>query len=274
MSPHFVPHDPTDTAPIVALHASASGERQWRALNDSLDDRFIVVAPNLPGYGSNTVSGMGVVAKHITLAIEKLGEPVHLVGHSFGGCVALKIAMQHSRLVKSMTLFEPAAFHLLSQTNCTDSAALDDLKRIELELRSNAANGQSDSGMSQFVDFWAGNGVFECLSASKRNALAAMSQSVIADIGNCFAETWTSQQLARLEMPVQILMGLESPNLAQRASTLVFEAITQAELVMLPGLGHMAPIDSPDWVNPRIQQHIARVERSASHFGWPRRRAA
>ena len=64
-------------------------------------------------------------------------------------------------------------------------------------------------------------------------------------------------------MPVQLLTGMESPEIAQRTATLIFENTQDAELVVLPGLGHMAPIHAPDWVNPRIRQHIARVERSA-----------
>ncbi len=77
--------------PVVLIHSSVSGNRQWRSLTDSLTDRYRVLAPNLYGYGGTTpwpdVAPQSLFAQaQIVLAVcEGLGEPVHLVGHSFGG---------------------------------------------------------------------------------------------------------------------------------------------------------------------------------------------
>ena len=206
--------------------------------------------------------------------IATLGEPVHLVGHSFGGGVALKIALMRPELIKSLTLYEPVAFHVLNNRNSADATLLTALKEVELSLHAGEAEAEAGPGIKSFIDFWNGQGAWEAMPEALRGKLIASTASVIADFMNGFAESWRLEDLQSLEIPTQVLMGMESPAIAQRTATLVFEHIQDAELVMLPGLGHMAPIHDPDWVNPRIKQHIARVERCAEHFAWPQTRAA
>ncbi|WP_282610090.1 alpha/beta fold hydrolase [Pelagibius sp. Alg239-R121] len=269
----------TDRSPIVALHSSASDGRQWAGLVSELCDRHEVLAYNLPGYGQEfkrctSQQGMAVVAEPIIQEILKFGETVHLVGHSFGGGVALKIALMRPDLVKSLTLYEPVSFHVLNNGSQADAALLSGLKQVEQGLLSDDTDGRTGPAIKPFIDFWNGQGAWDAMPESLRNKLISTTAAVVADFVNCFGETWRLDDLKGLDIPTQILMGMESPAIAQRTATLVFEHIQEAELVMLPGLGHMAPIHAPDWVNPRIKQHIARVERCAEHFAWPQTRAA
>ncbi len=276
---HHLNINHADHAPIVALHSSASNGKQWSGLASELSDRHDVFAYNLPGYGpefkrSAFRRGMAAVAEPIIEEIATFGEPVHLIGHSFGGGVALKIALMRPDLVKSLTLYEPVAFHILRKDNPADEKLLAALKEVELSLHESEADSAEGPGIKSFIDFWNGQGAWDAMTDALRGKLIASTASVIADFMNGFAEYWRLEDLQRLEIPTQVLTGMESPAIAQRTATLVFEHIQDAELVMLPGLGHMAPIHDPDWVNPRIKQHIARVERSAEHFAWPHKRAA
>jgi len=83
---------------VVLIHSSVSGNRQWRALVDALKERFRLLAINLFGYGE-TPPWPG--ARPLTLAdqaelvltlCEETQTPIHIVGHSFGGSVAVKAA--------------------------------------------------------------------------------------------------------------------------------------------------------------------------------------
>ncbi len=268
-----------DPAPIVALHSSASDRRQWSGLVSDLCDRHDVFTFNLPGYGQDLTrcsafKGMAAVAEPILQEILKLGEAVHLVGHSFGGAVALKIALMRPDLVESLTLYEPVAFHILRGRGEEDTELLAGLKQVEESLRAAGPDGRDGPGIKPFIDFWNGDGAWDRMSETLRERLASMAAAVLADFDSCFSEDWRLEDLGALELPTQILMGMESPEIAQRTATLIFGQVPDAELVMLPGLGHMAPIHAPDWVNPRIKQHIARVERCAEHFAWPQSHAA
>lgn len=269
----------TDPAPIVALHSSASDRRQWSGLVSDLRDRHDVFTFNLPGYGPDftrcrAFKGMAAVAEPILQEILKIGQAVHLVGHSFGGGVALKIALMRPDLVKSLTLYEPVAFHILRGRGAEDAGLLAGLKQVEESLRGAGPDGRDGAGLKPFIDFWNSDGAWDRMPETLRDRLTSATAAVLADFDSCFSEDWRLEDLGGLELPTQLLMGMESPEIAQRTATLIFGQIPNAELVMLPGLGHMAPIHAPDWVNPRIKQHIARIERSAEHFAWPQSHAA
>jgi len=269
----------TCTAPVVALHSSASNASQWDGLIADLSERHDVFAYDLPGYGKDpqqdgTNAGLDALAEPVLDKIAKLGEPVHLVGHSFGGGVAIKIALARPDLVVSLTLYEPAAFTLLEGPRQSDRSLLDGLKHVKSTLTAAIAEGCPEKGMQAFVDFWNGNGAWEKMSEGLRHKLAQLAGTVARDFSAIFAETLTTGDLAKLTMPTLLMMGMDSPAVAQRATAMLVEKMPRTELAMLPGLGHMAPVFAPQWVNPRIVQHIARIERSAKLVRWPQMAAA
>src|SRR6185295_16346028 len=109
--------------PVVLLHSSMSSKNQWNELIESLRGSFRLIAIDLMGYGDSAMSPAsagyrlddevrlveGVLSREL-----RPGEAFHLVGHSYGGVIALQLASQaQARRVRSLSLFEPIAFHLL-----------------------------------------------------------------------------------------------------------------------------------------------------------------
>ena len=119
--------------PVVLIHCSGSSGAQWRALAASLSDRYHVLAPDLIGYGgsapwaSRAEFCLAQEAALIRSLIGRLQRPVHLVGHSYGGAVALHIARTRPELLRSLTLVEPSAFHLLRGGDAIDMAGLEEI---------------------------------------------------------------------------------------------------------------------------------------------------
>lgn len=269
----------TDKAPVIALHSSASNGRQWNKLREELELHHMVATPELPGYDQNTARlhdarGLERVARPMIAQVSKYGEPVHLVGHSFGGGVALKIALMYPQLVKSLTLYEPIAFHLLLNADAGDRAMVRELQQIAHSMTGQLNSGPDNVDMEPFVDFWNGAGSWQNMPDFARDKIASTAENVVGDFEAELSESWTLDDVRELRIPTQIMMGMDSPAVAQRMSKLVYDGIPDAELVMLPGLDHMAPINAPDWVNPRIVQHIARVDRRAVRLPWPSTAAA
>ncbi|MEX0317160.1 MAG: alpha/beta fold hydrolase [Ruegeria sp.] len=262
-------------APVVALHSSASSSAQWRDLQAQMAERFNFVAVDLPGYGldmsrTTTAKGFDRVAKPIIDRIETLGGPVHLVGHSFGGGVALRIALTRPDLVKSLTVFEPAAFHLLKASSPEDREMFEALRAIGQRF----AEADAQTGMQTFIDFWNGHGAWDRMPKDRREKMAMLSPNVAADFEDLDTDESQLADLRTLGIPTLVLVGMDSPAVAQRTAKLVAANVPGAELALLPDLGHMAPIVAPEWVNPRIHQHIARVQKAAAHVRWPNARAA
>ena len=262
------------SAPVVALHSSASSGAQWKQLAAELDGRFTVSAIDLPGYGSRMADygapGIDGVADDIIGYLTGFGQAVHLVGHSFGASVALKVALMRPDLVKSLTLYEPVAFHLLENGDAEDRDQFAQVRRISTELSDSAAGGAIDCGLRAVVDFWSGHGTFDRSSEERRRKLSEMVPAVLQDFSRCFSEHWTLEDLSALTMPVLVLTGMDSPEIAQNVATKVANAVPQARLAILPGAGHMTPVHEPEWVNPRIYEHIVHAERPVANCFWPK----
>jgi pimeloyl-ACP methyl ester carboxylesterase len=104
---------------VIALHCSGSGASQWRKLGEALGSRVSFVAPE--HYGCDS-TGPWSGERAFTLAdeagrtvdiIDAARGKVHLVGHSYGGGVALRVAMERPERIATLSLYEPSAFHLL-----------------------------------------------------------------------------------------------------------------------------------------------------------------
>lgn len=101
-------HGPT----LVLLHGYTGSKENWLALMPHLNERWRVVAPDLPGWGASTrrdAADYGYVAQAERLAawLPTLGaEPVILVGHSMGGGIAAVLAARHPELVSRLVLMD------------------------------------------------------------------------------------------------------------------------------------------------------------------------
>lgn len=102
--------------PVFLIHSSVSANRQWRALTEALKDCYRVLAVNLFGYGETTpwpgsaLQSLYAQAQLVLALCEDVGSPIHVVGHSFGGSVALKVAEALDLRVGSLILLEPNPF--------------------------------------------------------------------------------------------------------------------------------------------------------------------
>src|SRR3546814_11288970 len=103
-----------------------------------------------------------------------------LVGHSYGGAVALKIALSQPQRVLSLTLIEPVLFHLLAlDGGAEDMRHYRTILGIRDRLRGAVAAGWPAHGMAAFVDFWNGAGSWDSAEAEQRQRLAAQAPAVL-----------------------------------------------------------------------------------------------
>jgi pimeloyl-ACP methyl ester carboxylesterase len=127
--------------PVVMLvHSSVSGARQWRRLMEDLRDRFRVRAVNLFGYGktppwpAEVTQSLDDQARLVEAALPANAGEIYLVGHSFGGSVAMKAAARLAGRVARLVLLETNPFYLLAQSGRIDAFA------EAMELRDSSRN--------------------------------------------------------------------------------------------------------------------------------------
>lgn len=230
-------------APIVSLHSSASSSGQWKQLASDIESRFAVHAFDLPGYGRDPLksdlsqNGAAVCANPVIQKIEELGNAVHLVGHSYGGGVAIKVALMRPDLVKSLTIYEPAAFHFLKTGDAVSQRLFQQIQFVSGMITAEAASDSAALGMKRFLNFWNGDGFWKSLPTPAKQRFAGMITSVMADFANGFAETWKLQDLSELHMPSLVMTGLESPEVTQRVAIAVANALPNSRIALCLNLG-------------------------------------
>ena len=102
--------------PVVLLHgggAGATGASNYARNIDALARRFRVIVPDMPGYGRSSKDidhddPFGDLASAIRGLLDELGlDQAHLVGNSYGGAAALRLAMDRPDKVDRLILMGP-----------------------------------------------------------------------------------------------------------------------------------------------------------------------
>lgn len=258
--------------PVVALHSSASTGGQWKPLVAALQGRA-VFTPDLPGYGraafrdsarddTATLGGDAAAVLRSLNGLSGIGASAfHLVGHSYGGAVALKIALAQPQRVASLTLIEPVLFHLLPLAGGDEDMRLyRGILGVRDRLRGAVAAGWPAHGMAAFVDFWNGQGSWDKADAEQRQRLAAQARAVLRNFTACFGESWPVWELRRLAMPLLAISGADSPEVGRCLVDKLVDAAADVISARLFGAGHMAPITHPAAVNALVERHIRLAE--------------
>jgi pimeloyl-ACP methyl ester carboxylesterase len=186
--------------------------------------------------------------------------PVHLVGHSYGGAVALRFAVERPEHLLSLTLIEPVSFHLLraAPRDSADRALFREIAAIAAALAIAAAHGDEGGGMAEFVDYWNGHGAWEQMKPEQRAALAGCAAKVTLDFEATMTEPTPIAALRRIDVPTLLLRGSASPLPTRRIAELLAEALPNARLRTIEGAGHMLPLTHREAVNAAIAEHLFR----------------
>jgi len=250
--------------PVLLIHCSSACSGEWRGLCETLGDEFHLIAPDQWGCGkSDPWTGRGTFslaeeAAPILDLIYGLGKPVHLIGHSYGGAVALRIARKRPDLVRSLTLVEPSCFHLLRGGHALDRALFGQIARVAGDVKDAAASGDYWGGMARFVDYWNGPDAWHGMSHGSRMKLGQCLAKVVLDFRALFEEPADLAAYAALTMPALVLCGERSPGPSRRIVDMLVSAMPRARLAPIAGAGHMSPMTHPEAVNALIAEHLRR----------------
>ncbi len=251
----------------MALHSSASLGGQWKALSQSLAWERAVLTPDLPGYGAAaeaaTLMHAADLESEAAWLLDRAGPPegsFHLVGHSYGGAMALKLALLAPHRIRSLTLIEPVLFHLLRQAGGRGARLERQILGVRDRVRGAVAAGWPAHGMGAFVDFWSGEGAWHRMDLPRRQVLARQAKAVLRNFEAVLNETWSLQTLERLTFPIQVIRGERSPDVTLQISELLIEAAGNVRATHIFRAGHMAPVTHTTAVNAAVIYHIERAE--------------
>ncbi|MFD2168342.1 alpha/beta fold hydrolase [Thalassotalea euphylliae] len=241
---------------IVFIHGSLSSSKQWFPLVQQLSSSFTCINVDILGYGSaekiteREGYNFDIEAKRINEAInEVVGEQgeYHLVGHSCGGAIALKLAVEAPNRVLSMTLYEPVAFHLLPDGSKEQAEANEFAQYVDTDDYYKAAE--------IFTNFWNADGFFTALPEKMQALMAADMPKVTLDFIGLMSESYSLIDVSKLSAPSLMMSGQYSPHLSQYLAKNLVEALPNATEYQVAA-GHMAPISHADKVLPVIADFL------------------
>ncbi|WP_300458173.1 alpha/beta hydrolase [Desulfobacula sp.] len=244
----------------VLLHSSMSSKDQWKPLISLLAAKFKFISIDLSGYGDN-----GLPLNHQTFSTEdevrlaqrimtkEMGNetPFHLIGHSYGGAIALKLAVKMLDRVKTLTLFEPVTFHLLPP----EEAAHKEITKIREQFTHALIEKDKAVATQLFIDYWSGKETFTNLVPKNQALYIRYIEKVLLDFQALFNESLTLEDYSGIHIPVCMIKGETSPLSSLQVFRILERSLPYLSSYSVPG-GHMAPITHFKTVNTIIEKFL------------------
>jgi pimeloyl-ACP methyl ester carboxylesterase len=245
---HYYVMGPAEGRPVVLVHGLGGRCEDWRNLVPYLvREGFRVYMPDLPGFGrsdkpANFSYSIPDQAATMFSFMDAMGlTRVDLGGFSMGGWIVQKMAADHPDRIARLMLFDAAGINevpvwntrLFTPTSAVELDQLDDLLMPH---------------PPQVPGFIAA----DILRVSRQDAWV-IQRALDSMLSGRDA---TDDVLPQLKMPVLIVWGNRDQIFPLRHGERMHQLIPQSQLDVVPGCGHLAPVQCADRIGPTMAQFL------------------
>ncbi|MBI4274955.1 MAG: alpha/beta hydrolase [Rhizobiales bacterium] len=244
--------------PVILVHGSLSNAWQWRTLTERLRGRFRVLAPDLyagePQGGAPRIGDFSFTedCAFVQRLIDDAGGSAHLLGHSYGGVVAIKSALERRDRLASLTLIEPSCFHLLDKSG----AEYAEIAAIRERERAHFASGDTAGAARFFVDYWMGPAAWPAMPQRRQELIAAGAMRLYQDWRGAFEMNTTLEDYRGFGVRTLLLRARDTRRPSSRLVDLIGAALPNAVTAEIKSGGHMSPLTNPEPVNDAIEKFL------------------
>lgn len=233
--------------PVVFLHSGIGSAGEWKQVFALWPEGYRLVA--VEAYGDGTGPGLpgrrslDDYADQVYAVVQHVESPIRLVGFSWGGATALRVAAVAPVLVDSLAVVEPEAYGLL---RTQDAVAYAQISALRDRWRALVRAGRWYDAFEEFVDFYNEHGSFAAWPAARRDAFLAVQQTR-GDLWDVlFGDRLTLDDLARASMPVLVVEGSRTSLVDHAICDVVRRHVPHAGHTVVTGAGHMMPLTHPE----------------------------
>ncbi|MDQ5856799.1 MAG: alpha/beta hydrolase [Acidobacteriota bacterium] len=225
---------------IVLVHGFPLDGAMWSGVARALSSRFHVFKPDLPGRGNSEAPAPTSVEAHVDFLESILGQiegPVGLAGFSFGGYVALALMKRRPEKVRALALVD------------TRASADDDAGRAKRDetIAAVRANGVAPLVESMPAKLLSPEsmGRADLVERVRRIISRQKPETVAADLTAMRDRPDSNDFLREISVPTLVVVGERDLLTPPADSEAMAAAIPEARLVVIPGAGHLTPMERP-----------------------------
>jgi len=258
------------TAHVMFVHSTGTGPQMWQALAQSLPEGLQPLTPVNLGYSPQAPLQLPADGRfqlqhevdHLRQQVPAGVSALHLVAHSYGAAVALMLAQNPSLPVASMWLYEPTVFAALRQLPSADLPA-DVAAQLQLlygetsPLLDDGLQG-SDTWLQHFIDYWNGPGTWVAVPEKVRQGARSVGPKMFHEVQALSTLAPAFDELKH-PAPTTFVHGETTQPPARHMVQQLAQANPHARIDVLPGLGHMGLVGTPQAVRDSLAAHWARV---------------
>jgi lipase len=223
--------------PVVFLHSGVGSAGEWKPVFSLWPEGYRLVAVDAyrdgTGLGEPERRSLDDYADQVYAVAKHVGESVHLVGFSWGGATALRVAAAAPEVVDSLAVVEPEAYALLSTQDATAYAQICDLRD---RWRAHVGAERWYDAFEAFIDFYNGPGSFAQWPPERREAFLAVQQTA----------------------PVHVIEGSQTSAVDHAICDVVRRHVPHAHYTLIEGASHMMPLTHPEPLTRALLAGIGR----------------
>lgn len=259
---------------VVFVPGSISTGAAWKPILTHIGGCFRCVTTNLLGYGGTKErrspgnASMVYEAEILKSVVRRTGQPVHLVGHSFGGLTAIAVALRRQVPILSLLVIEAPAMQILWHTGEHEHYRA--FRQMTDAYFAEARLGRNDA-IERMVDFFGGADTFAGWPQRVRDYAMQTTKTNLLDFEAAYDFETTPIALGNVDLPALILRGALSHPAMQRVNELLAYYMPYAVGASINRTAHFMISTHPKELAEAIAGHVNANEPTV--FARSRRRS-
>lgn len=221
---------------VLILHGWGAGSDSWLKVQEILARKgYKVIVPDFPGFGKSSepssVLGVGDYSEWLrSFAEEVIGEPVFLLGHSFGGRVAIKFVSKYPEKVKKLILCASAGIKPQLTLKQKIFSRLVKIKKVET---------QSLLAKKVFYSLLGQKDYYQAKGVMKETFKKVIEEDLLIE-------------LSRIKVKTLLVWGKKDRMVPVKYAYIFHEKIKNSELKIYPDMDHRPHREVPEKLSETI----------------------
>ena len=231
---------------LMLLCSTGLDYRQWKKLPSLLPDRKMICLTYL-GYEPSESWNEDYSVENDYYAAEfllnqEIGE-IDIFGHSYGGFIALKLAVNNPHKIRKIALHEPTAWGCLKFTD------KDELKDEFGEVVETffTEGLPPEEFLQDFVDYWNEPGHWKSMNRERKNHWRSIQSKILAEVRHLCYDDTPPEFYRGISQPVLMSLSKDTPKHHYEVCSILSKNIPNINVIHVPG-GHMGIITHPESV--------------------------